>query len=122
VGTRAGGAVWKFAATVPSKRLIGIASKKGAEASQRFLLKDTGVRVLQRAPPWARTDLMNSREAEQAMPLDKFITETMSVFATDADEILVEAAKAFRSNPGPNEHALVNGFNQQAMALFGAAG
>jgi uncharacterized oxidoreductase len=90
--------------------------------SQRFLLRDAGIRVLEIAPPWVRTDLMNSREAEQAMPLDKFITETMSVFATDADEILVEAAKAFRSNPGPNEHALVNGFNQQAMALFGAAG
>jgi uncharacterized oxidoreductase len=90
--------------------------------SQRFLLKDAGIRVLEIAPPWVRTDLMNSREAEQAMPLDQFITETMSVFATDADEILVEAAKAFRGNPGPNEHQLVNGFNQQAMALFGATG
>ena len=45
----------------------------------------------------------------------------MSVLATDADEILVENAKAFRGNPGPNEHALVNGFNQQALALFSAA-
>jgi hypothetical protein len=24
------------------------------------------------APPWVRTDLMNSREAEEAMPLDQF--------------------------------------------------
>ena len=89
--------------------------------SQRFLLKDVGIRVLEIAPPWVRTDLMNSREAEQAMPLDQFITETLAVLATDADEIVVEAAKAFRGNPGPNEHALVNGFNEQAMALFGAA-
>jgi uncharacterized oxidoreductase len=44
----------------------------------------------------------------------------MAVLATDADEIVVESAKAFRSNPGPNEHGLVNGFNQQMMALFGA--
>jgi len=88
--------------------------------SQRFLLKPAGIRVLEIAPPWVRTDLMNSREAEQAMPLDRFIAETMSVLATDADEILVENAKAFRGNPGPNEHALVNGFNQQAMALFAA--
>ena len=29
--------------------------------SQRFLLKDAGVRVLEIAPPWVRTDLMNSR-------------------------------------------------------------
>jgi uncharacterized oxidoreductase len=49
------------------------------------------------------------------------LQETLTVLATDSDEILVEAAKAFRGNPGPNEHALVNGFNQQAMALFGAA-
>jgi uncharacterized oxidoreductase len=34
--------------------------------SQRFLLKDSPVRVLEIAPPWVRTDLMNSREAEQA--------------------------------------------------------
>jgi uncharacterized oxidoreductase len=89
--------------------------------SQRFMLRDTTVRVLEIAPPWVRTDLMNSREAEQAMPLDQFIAETMSALATDADEILVEGAKAFRGNPGPNEHALVNGFNQQAMSLFEAA-
>jgi len=87
--------------------------------SQRFLLQDAGVRVLEIAPPWVRTDLMNSREAELAMPLDQFIAETMAVFGTDADEILVEGAKAFRANPGPNEHAFVIGFNQQALAIFG---
>jgi uncharacterized oxidoreductase len=87
--------------------------------SQRFLLKDAGVRVLEIAPPWVRTDLMNSREAELAMPLDRFIAETMSVLAADADEILVDAAKAFRANVGPNEHALVNDFNRQALATFG---
>ena len=41
--------------------------------SQRFMLKDAGVRVLEIAPPWVRTDLMNSREAEQAMPLEQFV-------------------------------------------------
>jgi uncharacterized oxidoreductase len=87
--------------------------------SQRFLLKEAGIRVFEIAPPWVRTDLMNSREAADAMPLDDFIKETMAVFATDADEILVERAKDFRNNPGPNEHQLVNGFNQQAMVLFG---
>jgi uncharacterized oxidoreductase len=87
--------------------------------SQRFLLKDTGVRVLEIAPPWVRTDLMNSRDAEQAMPLDEFIAQTMSLLVTDTDEIVVDAARAFRDNAGPNEHALVNGFNQRAFALFG---
>lgn len=87
--------------------------------SQRFLLKDAGVRVLEIAPPWVRTDLMNSREAEQAMPLEQFITETMALLGSDADEIVVEGAKAFRDNAGPAEHDFVNGFNTQAMALFG---
>jgi uncharacterized oxidoreductase len=89
--------------------------------SQRFLLKDAGVRVLEIAPPWVRTDLMNSREAEaeQAMPLDQFIAEVMALLGTDADEIVVDGAKSFRDNAGPNEHALVEGFNQQASTLFG---
>ena len=86
--------------------------------SQRFLLKEAGVRVLEMAPPWVRTDLMNSREAADAMPLDQFIAETMAVFGTDADEILVEGAKGFRGNVGPNEHALVGDFNQLISARF----
>jgi uncharacterized oxidoreductase len=89
--------------------------------SQRFLLRDSGVRVLEVAPPWVRTELMNSQEAEQAMPLDQFISETLDALGTDADEILVEAAKALRANPGPQEHALVNGFNQQMLKLFGSS-
>ena len=62
--------------------------------------------MLEIAPPWVRTDLMNSREAEQAMPLDQFIAETMALLGTDADEIVVDGARAFRDNAGPNEHGL----------------
>jgi uncharacterized oxidoreductase len=89
--------------------------------SQRFLLRDSGVRVLETTAPWVRTELMNSQEAEQAMPLDRFITETLDVLGTDADEIPVEAAKPLRANPGPEEHALVNGLNQQWQKLFGTS-
>jgi uncharacterized oxidoreductase len=70
--------------------------------SQRFILRDT-VRVLEIAPPWVRTELMNSQEAEQAMPLDQFIEETIAVL---------------HANAGPNEDGLVNGFNAQMMAIF----
>jgi uncharacterized oxidoreductase len=86
--------------------------------SQRFLLRDSGVRVLEVAPPWVRTPLMNSQGAEQAMPLDRFIAETLDVLGTDADEIVVEAAKPLRANPGPGEHTLVNEFNEQMLKLF----
>jgi uncharacterized oxidoreductase len=85
--------------------------------SQRFLLRDSGVRVLEVAPPWVRTELMNSQEAEQAMPLDLFISETLDALGGDVDEI-VEAAKPLRANPGPDEHTFVNGFNQQMLKLF----
>jgi uncharacterized oxidoreductase len=87
--------------------------------SQRFMLRNTGVRVIEIAPPWVRTELMNSQEAEQAMPLDQFIAEAMAILGTDANEIVVDAAKQFRSNVGPEEHGLVNGFNEQALAIFG---
>ena len=86
--------------------------------SQRFLLKDAGVKVLEIAPPWVRTELMNSQEAELAMPLDDFIAQTINILDTNADEIVVEAAQAFRNNPGPNEHTLVDGFNTQITAYF----
>jgi len=86
--------------------------------SQRFLLRDSGVRVLEMVPPWVRTELMNSQEAEQAMPLDQFISEILEALGTDAEEILVEAAKPLRANPGPEEHALVNEFNEQMLKLF----
>lgn len=89
--------------------------------SQRFMLKHTGVRVIEIAPPWVRTELMNSQEAEQAMPLDQFIAEAMAILGTDANEIVVEAAKAFRANVGPGEHGLVDSFNEQALALFAHA-
>ncbi len=86
--------------------------------SQRFLLQQSGVRVLEIAPPWVRTELMNSQEAKAAMPLDQFTEETLQILGTDADEILVEVAKPLRANPGPAEHAFVNGFNEQMVALF----
>lgn len=89
--------------------------------SQRFMLRDTTVRVFEIAPPWVRTELMNSQEAEQAMPLDQFIEETIAVLGTDADEILIDAAKPLRANVGPDEHRFVNGFNAQMMTIFTGA-
>jgi uncharacterized oxidoreductase len=88
--------------------------------SQRYMLQDAKVRVLEIAPPWVRTELMSSQEAEQAMPLQEFIDQTIAVLGTDTDEILVDAAKPLRANPGPNEHRLVNGFNAEMMAIFPA--
>jgi uncharacterized oxidoreductase len=79
--------------------------------SLRVRLKGTSVRVLEIAPPWVRTDLMGWRDEPRAMPLDAFIDETMAKFATGADEILVDRVRRLRDNPGPDEWAFVEKFN-----------
>ena len=79
--------------------------------SQRFKLRNSSVRVIELAPPWVRTDLMNSREAEAAMPLEDFLREVMQQLGTDALEILAGNAPQLRKNPGPLEHDFVNSFN-----------
>jgi uncharacterized oxidoreductase len=61
---------------------------------------------------------MNSREAEQGMPLDQFVAGTMPVFATDSDEILAGSARRFRANVGSNEQGFVDAFNTQMLPLI----
>jgi len=84
--------------------------------SQRFMLRDTSVRVQEIAPPWVDTDLVKKSGDPRAMPLDAFIEQTMARLGSDDEEVIVEAVKPFRANPGPNEHALVNGFNAAVAA------
>jgi uncharacterized oxidoreductase len=84
--------------------------------SQRYKLHGVGIRVIEIAPPWVRTELLNSLEEDRAMPLDAFIDATMTMLATDADEILVGQAPQMRANPGSHEHAWVNQFNDLIAA------
>ncbi|NIE66355.1 SDR family NAD(P)-dependent oxidoreductase [Burkholderia sp. Ax-1719] len=80
--------------------------------SQRFVLRNTSVRVLEIAPPWVDTDLVHKSGDPRAMPLDAFIAETLQRLETATHEVIVEAAKPMRDNAGPNEHAFVEQFNQ----------
>jgi uncharacterized oxidoreductase len=89
--------------------------------AQRFMLRGTKVSVLEIVPPWVRTELMNSQEAEQAMPLDQFIAEAIAVLGSDANEIVVAGAKPMRDNAGPAEHAFVDAFNAHMLSLFSEA-
>jgi uncharacterized oxidoreductase len=84
--------------------------------SQRYLLRDSTVSFIEIAPPWVRTDLMNSIEEARAMPLDTFIAGVIEQLGTDANEILVGPAVDMRANPGPGEHAWVNEFNDMFLA------
>jgi uncharacterized oxidoreductase len=79
--------------------------------SQRYKLKDTSVEVLEIAPPWVQTDLLNSNNEPRAMPLAVFIDETIKALETATEEVLVERAKPMRANPGADEHAFVTQFN-----------
>ncbi|OMF34826.1 SDR family oxidoreductase [Paenibacillus peoriae] len=75
--------------------------------SQRYMLKDTSVKVIGIVPPWVQ----NNNDEPRAMPLDSFIDATIKILGTDTDEVLVEEAKMFRNNPGPNEGVLVTQLN-----------
>ena len=80
--------------------------------SQRLTLRDTSVEVLEIAPPWVDTDLIHKSGDPRAMPLDQFIAEIMAKLPEARTEVLVDAVLPMRANPGPQEHALVNGFNE----------
>ncbi len=66
--------------------------------SQRYMLKDTSVKVIEIVPPWVQSN----NDEPRAMPLS-FIDATLKLLATDIDEVLVKEAEVFRNNPGPNE-------------------
>jgi uncharacterized oxidoreductase len=84
--------------------------------SQRFMLRDTTVRVQEIAPPWVDTDLIKKSGDPRAMPLDAFIAETMQGLGQDSEEVIVEAIRGFRANPGPGEYGVFNGFNTEMIA------
>ncbi|WP_250494811.1 SDR family NAD(P)-dependent oxidoreductase [Caballeronia sp. GAWG1-1] len=80
--------------------------------SQRFVLRDSSVRVLEIAPPWVDTDLVHKSGDPRAMQLEAFIAEIMQKLPEATTEVVVDAAKPLRDNAGPNEHAFVEQFNQ----------
>ena len=46
------------------------------------------------------------------MPLNQFVAEATKTLGTDANEIIVDAAKRMRDNAGPGEHTFVNAFKR----------
>ncbi|MGY3643924.1 SDR family oxidoreductase [Pseudomonas sp. LW8] len=79
--------------------------------SQRFMLRDTNVKVLEIAPPWVDTDLIHKSGDERAMPLGEFIEETLIKLETATTEVLVDRVLPLRANQGANEHGLIEQFN-----------
>ncbi|WP_405547110.1 SDR family oxidoreductase [Streptomyces phaeochromogenes] len=66
--------------------------------SLRVQLTDSDVQVIEVAPPGVRTTLLGQQDDENAMPLDDFLDETLTLLRDrpDAKEIVVERAKFVR--------------------------
>jgi uncharacterized oxidoreductase len=84
--------------------------------SLRYQLQDSKVEVKELIPPYVQTELGGERQKSDpnAMPLDEFIAEVMSILksAPDAKEICVQRAKGLRAaESSGNYDAIFKGFN-----------
>jgi uncharacterized oxidoreductase len=86
--------------------------------SQRFMLRATSVAVKEIAPPWVGTGLVGAADDPRAVPVARFVSDTLAVLATDADEILVEEAKIYRNSAGPAEYAFIENLNIEMSQVF----
>jgi uncharacterized oxidoreductase len=88
--------------------------------SLRFQLRETAVQVIEIIPPQVETALQGDRGFNpRAMPLDEYITETMTLLQTQpqADEIIVEGVKGFRFAERDGTYDdIYPGFNQRMTA------
>ena len=80
--------------------------------SLRYKLRHSPVEVIEIAPPWVQTDLLNSNNEPRAMPLADFIHEAMALLDSDQKEIVVERGRQLRHNVGPSEGDFVTQFNE----------
>ncbi len=89
--------------------------------SLRYQLRDTGVSVLELAPPYVQTTLMGHRQQDDpaAMPLSDFLNEVVHILSTcpDATEILVERVKPLRyAASSGNYDVFFKQFNDHMLA------
>jgi uncharacterized oxidoreductase len=85
--------------------------------SLRYQLQGTSIRVQEIIPPWVATELMGQTPTDpRAMPLDKFLAETMERLGTDADEICVPNVMFLRNAAKGDEKALFKTFNDSLSA------
>ena len=82
--------------------------------SLRRQLTDSAVKVIELIPPYVDTELDRGRRREHApkpMPLDQFISETMTALAGDEEEIAIGNAASLRGGVGASFKNAFSGMN-----------
>ncbi len=88
--------------------------------SLRWQLRETNVRVIELVPPYVRTALMGERQAQDpnAMPLEEFVSEVLTLLEKGGDQILVERVKPQRMAGDVNLQKEREFFNTQNERLY----
>ncbi|MGA8328311.1 MAG: SDR family NAD(P)-dependent oxidoreductase [Mycobacterium sp.] len=90
--------------------------------SLRIQLHDSGVHVIEIAPPRVETDMEGPADDDFTMSVDDFIAETMSLLASrpDAAEVIVKAARGLREAERDGVYAeLFAAVNPNSLAAAG---
>jgi uncharacterized oxidoreductase len=109
--------VTSMLAYLPLARVASYCASKAAlhswTMSQRYALRGSSVRVLEIAPPYVQTDLLDGKALAdpRAMPLATFIEQTMAALAGDDDDVLVPIARARRDALRIDEAGAMVAFN-----------